>query len=164
MKSLRREENMIGFATQLIMRKTDIYCLGENMILILSLLLGCGEPEQDMQCAAVCMAEHSYTYTKEMESYLLEASVSSSYGTESIRFEYAGTSEEVYGEASGVIMTLTATGFHATVEYELNIEEITINGDVVATEVTEHREKAECGGTCDAKSFSIANDDVSPLE
>ena len=81
-----------------------------------------------------------------------------------IRFEYAGTTEEMYGESSGVIMTLTATGFYATVEYELDIEEITINGDVIATELIEHREKAECGGTCDAKSFSIANDDVSPLE
>lgn len=131
------------------------------MLALSTLLVGCGNPEQDMLCAAVCMAEQSYTYTTELENYLLEASVSSFTQTETISFEYTGTEEEVYGESSGVMMNLKSTGFVATVEYELSIENITINGQVVDIEQTDYREKQECGGTCDTKSFSVSTDDVS---
>ena len=134
------------------------------MIFIWNFLFGCGNKDQEMMCAAICIAEHSYTYTTEVESYLLEASVTTSYGAEIIRFEYSGTDEEQYGESSGVSMRLAATGFEANSEYELEIEEITINGEVVSVELTDHREKEECGGTCDDKSFSISTDDVSALE
>ena len=134
------------------------------MILILSMLMGCEEKEQEMQCAAICVAEHSYTYTTELDGYLLEASVSTSYGSETVRFEYAGTEEEQYGESSGVSMTLTSTGFRANAEYELDIDNLTINGQVVDIEMTERREKTECGGTCDDAFFSISTDDVSAPE
>ena len=135
------------------------------MVLILSMfLVGCGNEEQDMQCAAVCMAEQSYTYTTELERYLFEASVSGFTQTETISFEYTGTEEEVYGESSGVIINPKSTGFYATVEYELSIENITINGQVVELEQTDLREKQECGGTCEAKSFSVSTDEISSLE
>ena len=133
------------------------------MMFILSMLLvGC--EEQYMQCAAVCMAEQSYTYTTELESYLFEASVSGFTQTDTISFEYTGTEEEVYGESSGVMINLKSTGFYATVEYELNIENITINGQVVDIEQTELREKQECGGTCEAKYFSVSTDDIPSAE
>lgn len=134
------------------------------MIWILTLLLGCENKEPDMLCNAVCMAESSYTYTTELDTYLLEASISTLYGSETISFEYSGTEEEQYGESSGVIMMLKATGFEATAEYELDIEGITINGEVVSVELTDSQEKEECGGTCDAKSFSISTDDTSSVE
>ena len=130
------------------------------MILMGLFLVGCGNQEQDMQCSAICMAEQSYTYTTELESYTLEASISSFTQTESISFEYTGTEEEVYGESSGVIINPKSTGFYATAEYELNIENITINGLLVDIEQTDQYEKQECGGTCDAKVFSIFTDEI----
>ena len=126
--------------------------------------MSCEEKEPEMQCAAICIAEHSYAYTTEMESYLLEAAVSTSYGSETVRFEYSGSDEEQYGESSGVIMMLTATGFWANAEHELNIDNLIFNGQAVDIEQTDYREKTECGGTCDAKSFSVVTDDISSLD
>ena len=135
------------------------------MMLTLSVLMvGCGSQDPDLQCSAVCMAEQSYTYTTELERYLFEASVSSFTQTETISFEFTGTEGEVYGELSGVIINPKSTGLYATAENELNIENITINGELVDIEQTEYREKQECGGACEARFFSVSTDEISPLE
>ena len=124
---------------------------------------GCGEPEPAM-CSAICMAEHSYVFSTEMEQYVLEASVSSFTQTENVSFEFTGTEEEAYGESTGVIFNLKSTGFDATSEYELSLDSVTINGQEVEVEQTETREKEECGGACEANKYSISNTETSSTE
>ena len=135
-------------------------------MMLLSFIFGCEDKEiqdTDLNCAAVCMAEKTYTFTKEMSSYTLEAFVTSSYDSEEVRFEFPSSEIEYYGSSSGVIMNLSSTGFEATVEYTLDIDDIQLNGFDVSTTLSDQQEKQECGGTCTAESFTISNDDVSPL-
>ena len=128
-------------------------------------------PQQDTaeyMCEAICTELDMYTFTTELDSYVLDISFTSPYyeRDDSINAVYNGTETYEYSIETGVNVTLTSQGFTMDTSPGLRVEdiEVKINGEIVSPTLTNSEESFECGSSCQHNYWEIQTDSISNYE
>ncbi len=122
----------------------------------------------EYMCDAICVEIDSYTFTKALDSYVVNISFTSSNNEieGSLNAVYSGTDTEAYEPNLGVELNLTAEGLYMNTEAGFRSENIIIeiNGETVNNTLTNSEESFVCGSTCLHNSWEMQTDLIENLE